>query len=167
MKEQSTPLCELHSLSLDEVVVASHFQPTMFLDVVVHRLQSAAMGLNIEPTNRPRDRFEIVDDSANVVECPCGRGLASVNDVETGVTQVIDRPLQSRRRAGLDRAAFKPFPKPESTDRRREDSGRGQGSYKRDDGCLNSGRLEVGGGLQALLWAPMGPVLAVVSEMAG
>ena len=56
---------------------------------------------------------------------------------------------------------------PESTDRRREDSGRGQGSYKRDDGCLNSGRLEVGGGLQALLWAPMGPVLAVVSEMAG
>ena len=63
--------------------------------------------------------------------------------------------------------AHTPQAKPESTDRRREDSGRGQGSYKRDDGCLNSGRLEVGGGLQALLWAPMGPVLAVVSEMAG
>ena len=62
---------------------------------------------------------------------------------------------------------FAALVKPESTDRRREDSGRGQGSYKRDDGCLNSGRLEVGGGLQALLWAPMGPVLAVVSEMAG
>ena len=34
-------------------------------------------------------------------------------------------------------------PKPESTDGRREGSGRGLGSYKRDDPVLNSGRREV------------------------
>ena len=33
--------------------------------------------------------------------------------------------------------------KPESTDGRREGSGRGLGSYKRDDPVLNSGRREV------------------------
>ena len=43
----------------------------MFLDVVVYRHQSAAMGLDIErheQTSPPWDRLEVVDDSANVVE---------------------------------------------------------------------------------------------------
>ena len=83
-------------------------------------------------------------------------------DVSRVITRMLDRYTDE-----VETSPLKANTKPESTDRRREDSGRGQGSYKRDDGCLNSGRLEVGGGLQALLWAPMGPVLAVVSEMAG
>ena len=93
---------------------------------------------------------------------------------EDGRPQVVESEAEVVRRVsrmcvrdGMGARSIARQLNPESTDRRREDSGRGQGSYKRDDGCLNSGRLEVGGGLQALLWAPMGPVLAVVSEMAG
>ena len=41
------------------------------------------------------------------------------------------------------------------TDGRREDSGRGVRRYRRDDPGSNSGRREVGGGLQALWGAPM------------
>ena len=44
---------------------------------------------------------------------------------------------------------------PESTDGRREDAGRGVGSYKRDGPGSNLGRWGVGGGLQVFLGAPM------------
>ena len=101
-----------------------------------------------------------------VPQRPLAAGLAASTSSRQRRQQYTSDSISDNDRACM-RLSRRSVTKPESTDRRREDSGRGQGSYKRDDGCLNSGRLEVGGGLQALLWAPMGPVLAVVSEMAG
>ena len=64
------------------------------------------------------------------------------------------RLAQSKVVAHAGNRGLSPNP-PMDRDGRREDSGRGGGSYRRDNPGSNSGRWEVGGGLQALWGAPM------------